>query len=439
MFQVEVGNFVSLWACVKYSGDAWLWWVIVAIACGVVGGIILLLVVILSVVIARRRNRRLGTRRPGQVVENRLNNVSPVAVVKVSRRKNKKVDNGHDMVTKNCLKRNNGDGENSYKREIRSTGGTYARNIGSNVGSYSRSIGGNGSADIELQEGGYSRHLGGTHRGYDNSNVGDIDTMNGKDLKTRHLKARGDRLNRHVGQPPGDNNHTSESVFDKPDYSDNSGSDNDKASETPSYFRNIGARDTFYTKRLSSILQTEVEPETRSSAASYFQATQSARGYNRNIQPYSSEKSSHSNFGPKKYSFDGVSGSYSIFERDKKRPLNETNSYLSKISSSKLGTEKSLPSGQMINMPFGSQHLTKNSRGNVPGLPRSSDLGGFYGSHAISVPSNRSDLLESKTIREDVSPTNEINSSQKPPNRLVSAFQKIFQSHTKKNRNDDTL
>ena len=267
MFQVEVGNFVSLWSCVKYSGDTSLWWMIVAIVCGVVGGIILLLVVILSIVIARRRNRRLATRRPGRVVENRLKKVSPVAVVKVSRRKNKKVDNGHDMVTKNCLKRNNGDGENSYKREIRSTGGTYARNIGSNVGSYSRSIGGNSSANIELQEGGYSRHLGGTNRGYDNSTVSDIDTMNGKDLKTRQLKARGDRLNRHVGQPPGDNNHASESVFDKPDYSDNSGSDNDKASETPIYFRNIGARDTIYTKRLSSILQAEVEPETRSNAA----------------------------------------------------------------------------------------------------------------------------------------------------------------------------
>lgn len=445
MFQVLVGNYVSRWACLKYSRD-FLWWVIVAIVCGVGGGIILVLAIIISVVIARRRNRRPIDRRSGRVLENRMKDVGRETVIKVGRQNNGKEDKRYNMVTKKVL---SGPRKGGYKRDnadgnARPSGHTYTKDIDFNRGGYSKSTGRNDgeySTDIELQEGSYSRHPERDTRAYgkridSSESVYNIDTMNGEDRNPRYLKVRAEGNSRHVGQPPGDIDHDSDADFDTPDYSDDSGSDKEKTLETnePTYFRNIGASDTFYTKRISSILQTKDEPDKHSDDANYLQARDDAKEYSRNIQPDRFDNHSDSFVGPNKFFSDSVSDNYPIFEHDTHRLVHKSKTN----SPKKAETEKGLPADQLISMPYGRQHLTRNFRGNVPGMPRLSNYGGFHGLHAISLPSNGNDRLDPTKKLEDVSQTNETNSLQKTPNRLALAFQKMFQGHARTKKNDDS-
>lgn len=434
MLQVVVGNYVARWACLKYSGDALLWWVIVAIVCGVGGGLLLLLAIIVSVVIARRRNQRTTGRRSGRVEEDK-NNVGRETVVEVGRQKNGKENKRRDKVTKKNgknhreggYKRGNGDGEDRYKKTVRHGGGTYSKDIDFNGQGSSRSkVRNNGeyNTEIELQEGSYSRHL--ERDTYPYSKRSDC---NESDSNAGYLKVQEEGSSRYVRRLPGDNDHDSEANFDAPDYSDHSGSDKDGTSVTKdsSYFANFGARDTFYTRRVSSILQTESdEPDKRSNDANYLQARSSIREYSGKIPPDRFEKQSDL--------FGSVSDTYPIFEQDKHRPIlrPKTN------SPTKVGTEKGLPYGQLISMPYGRQQLTGNIRGNVRGMPRNSNFGGFYGLHAISVPRNGNESLDSETKPEDVFHTNEKNPLQKPRNKLALAFQRIFPGHRKNKKNNDT-
>lgn len=450
MFQVVVGNYVSRWACLKYSRDV-LWWVIAAIVCGVGGGFILVLAIIISVVIARRRNRRPTGRLSGRVLENSMKDVNRGTVTKVGRQKNGKENKRYNMVTKKVLsghrkggyKRDNGDGEDISSRNATPCGDTYTKDIDFNGGGYRKSTGRNDgeySTDIELQEGNYSRHLERDTRAYSkhidsSESIYKLDTMNGEDRNTRYLKVRAEGNSRHDGQPTGDYEHDSDADFDTPDYSDYSGSDKEKTSETngPTYFRNIGASNTFYTKRISSILQTEDESDKHSGDANYLQAGDSTKEHSRNIQSDRFEKRSDFYVGPNKYLSDSVSDNYPIFDQDRHKLVHKSKTN----SRKKVETEKGLPVDQLMSMPYG-RHLTRNFRGNVPGMPRMSNFGGFYGLHAISLPRNGNDRLDSKPKPDDVFQPNETNRLQKPPNRLVLAFQKILPGYTKNKKNDDT-